>query len=488
MAYIPNEWKDQQVQRPKTYQMNTNDDGSVTLVDSFGLVTELGTPVNKDYMNHIEQGIAGAAIRYYKTTETFKNNEVVLNINTEGGVELWKSLADNNYGNTLADETKWEQVNFCASLPIGTLYPSFAAAGYVPEFAVPADGAEYSGAQFPGLWSDYLTASTPKLLTKNYTRYQADITAYGKCAAFGVEHTISATHTGTGITDVEVTAATWETKVSTVGSYVFSYDGSGWSLDSSEVELSTYGVVLTGTPASGDTVTVTYAYGGSFKVPYIPDGTHIQQAMSDGEAGKAYNAGLPNIIGWADTTAQWGAAQGAFSVENAGSNYFTGAAQSGDDALRFDASESNPIYGASDTVQPEAVGLRWFVVVANGVENEAAMDWSEWATGLAGKANVDLSNCTKPYVVETYRNGTSWYRVWSNGFIEQGGVQEGHSGDITYFLKKFTNDYPNVIVSAHWSAGGYNIGVNMRYADRFTIYSSYAVPGLVAWTWYANGW
>ena len=105
-----------------------------------------------------------------------------------------------------------------ASLPIGTLYPSFAAAGYVPEFAVPADGAEYSGAQFPGLWSDYLTASTPKLLTKNYTRYQADITAYGKCAAFGVEHTISATHTGTGITDVEVTAATWETKVSRLGS------------------------------------------------------------------------------------------------------------------------------------------------------------------------------------------------------------------------------------------------------------------------------
>ena len=58
MAYIPNEWKDQVVQRPKTYQMNNNDDGSVTLIDSFGLVTELGTPVNADHMNHIEEGIA----------------------------------------------------------------------------------------------------------------------------------------------------------------------------------------------------------------------------------------------------------------------------------------------------------------------------------------------------------------------------------------------------------------------------------------------
>lgn len=120
MAYIPNEWKDQVVQRPKTYQMNNNDDGSVTLVDSFGLVTELGTPVNEDYMNHIEQGIAGAAIRYYKTTETFKNNEVVLNINTEGGVELWKSLTDNNLGNPLTDIEKWQAVDLGGSSSSGS--------------------------------------------------------------------------------------------------------------------------------------------------------------------------------------------------------------------------------------------------------------------------------------------------------------------------------------------------------------------------------
>lgn len=111
MAYIPNEWKDQVVQRPKTYQMNNNDDGSVTLIDSFGLVTELGTPVNQDYMNHIEQGIAGCAIRYYSTTETFKDKEAVLNVNEEGDIELWQSLADNNLGNPLTDETKWQKVD-----------------------------------------------------------------------------------------------------------------------------------------------------------------------------------------------------------------------------------------------------------------------------------------------------------------------------------------------------------------------------------------
>lgn len=58
MAYEKNLWVDQQVERPKTYEMTNNSDGSVTLIDSFGLVTELGTPVNADNMNHIEDGIA----------------------------------------------------------------------------------------------------------------------------------------------------------------------------------------------------------------------------------------------------------------------------------------------------------------------------------------------------------------------------------------------------------------------------------------------
>ena len=419
MAYIPNEWKDQVVQRPKTYQMNNNDDGSVTLIDSFGLVTELGTPVNQDYMNHIEQGIAGCAIRYYSTTETFKDKEAVLNVNEDGGIELWQSLTDNNLGNPLTDETKWQEVSLGGSgLPIGSLYPSFAAAEYVPEFALSCDATEYSSTQFSGLWTGYLTAATPKLLTKNYTQYQAEITATGKCAAFGVEHTISSQFTGSTITGVSVTAATWETVVSAVGSYVFSYDGSGWSLDSSAVELATYGVVIEGSAASGDTVTITYAYGDSFKVPYIPDGTFIQQALSNDEAGKAYEAGLPNVEGSFrglaenNTNIPDNSTSGAFKASALFNSYESSGSSNYDvKIISFDASASNPIYGNSTTVQPESVALRWFVVVANAAENEAAMDWSQWASSL-------------PYVTETYWNDQTGYRqtgyrVWSNGFCEQ---------------------------------------------------------------------
>lgn len=57
MAYIKNTWVDQEVERPRTYQKEDHADGSFTLIDDFGLVSELGTPVNADNMNHIEEGI-----------------------------------------------------------------------------------------------------------------------------------------------------------------------------------------------------------------------------------------------------------------------------------------------------------------------------------------------------------------------------------------------------------------------------------------------
>ena len=132
---------------------------------------------------------------------------------------------------------------------------------------------------------------------------------------------------------------------------------------------------------------------GKFKTPYIPDGTHIQQAMTDGELGKSYNAGLPNI------TATWnggrsnevGVASGAVyaTATNIG---FTGGGSSSGIAWAFNASRSSPIYGGSDTVQTEAVSLRYFVVVATGSLKQSEMDWSQWASSLQGKANVDMDN------------------------------------------------------------------------------------------------
>jgi len=58
MAYQKTVWVDQDVENPRTYVMRDNGDDTVTLLDAFGTITELGTPVNAANMNHIEQGIA----------------------------------------------------------------------------------------------------------------------------------------------------------------------------------------------------------------------------------------------------------------------------------------------------------------------------------------------------------------------------------------------------------------------------------------------
>lgn len=110
MAYVKNTWVDQNVERPKTYEVTNNTDGTITLTDSFGLVTELGTPVNATNMNHIEDGVAGVAIRKYNASETYDFDEWVLG--EASGVEkgIYKSLVANNTGNAITDTTKWEEV------------------------------------------------------------------------------------------------------------------------------------------------------------------------------------------------------------------------------------------------------------------------------------------------------------------------------------------------------------------------------------------
>ena len=41
---------------------------------------------------------------------------------------------------------------------------------------------------------------------------------------------------------------------------------------------------------------------------------------------------------------------------------------------------------------------------------------------LESRVKLDGSNATFPYVTQFYINGASWYRIWSNGWKEQGGI------------------------------------------------------------------
>ena len=60
MAYTPTNWKDRDVENPRTYTARQNEDGSITFFDAPGEIREQGTPVDSANMNKIEQGIVDA--------------------------------------------------------------------------------------------------------------------------------------------------------------------------------------------------------------------------------------------------------------------------------------------------------------------------------------------------------------------------------------------------------------------------------------------
>ena len=83
--------------------------------------------------------------------------------------------------------------------------------------------------------------------------------------------------------------------------------------------------------------------------------------------------------------------------------------------------------------------------VANAVENLELLDAGEVMEALSSK--VDTSSLSEIYpVVETYSNGASWYRVYSDGWCEQGGFCNGNAALTQISLLKNYKD-TNYIVT-----------------------------------------
>ncbi len=87
----------------------------------------------------------------------------------------------------------------------------------------------------------------------------------------------------------------------------------------------------------------------------------------------------------------------------------------------------------------------------------AATSETNTAAMLGTKADVDLSNCSRPYVTETYKSDTGWYRVWSDGWIEQGGNQYGNGMAyvLTHYVS-FLKPFPQKLATLSLAFGGYS--------------------------------
>lgn len=219
--------------------------------------------------------------------------------------------------------------------------------------------------------------------------------------------------------------------------------------------------------------------GGSLRLPLIKN---YIKAANPSEGIKNIEAGLPNITGYAsprkDGYGGGGLADGAFWLTSDTGSAGHAASEVGPGTrINFDASRSSAVYGKSSTVTPASTTLYpWVVAYAAAIPASTAQT-AEFQQGLSGKADTNLGNVPSnyDYVVESYNDGTNWYRKYKSGWVEQGGqtptVAGGSTTTVT-LLKPYNNAVYNVVVQpvgAYTGQGEANNVVPTRTTTNFII-------------------
>lgn len=131
-----------------------------------------------------------------------------------------------------------------------------------------------------------------------------------------------------------------------------------------------------------------------------------------------------------------------------------------------------------DTVQDASL------INAGGVLSDVANLKQNKADVSALDAKLDREgNYT---VVETYRNGSSWYRVWSDGWCEQGGYSAA-GGYIVTFLKKYTSTDYTAFATFEGSYSANSISIVTRTNTGFHLNRGTEVTDIGGKFWRAEG-
>lgn len=97
--------------------------------------------------------------------------------------------------------------------------------------------------------------------------------------------------------------------------------------------------------------------------------------------------------------------------------------------------------------------------VANAVQNLELLDVGKVMEAVADK--ISHQDC-KAYITETYKNGTSWYRVYSDGWCEQGGISNVvNTGTVVNLLKPFKDTNYTIQVTSRFGAASAGATVNV---------------------------
>lgn len=214
----------------------------------------------------------------------------------------------------------------------------------------------------------------------------------------------------------------------------------------------------------------TYGAGDGSTTFNVPDYNAAKRfAQGDTVAGTVKQAGLPNITGdirpmltnrasgTMEVTGAITFTQTQFGPQSGAGNYAG--------IVAFDASKSNPIYGNSDTVQPNALTARYIIKAFDGQTADSALiDITQYANELAGKANRALDNLTQ--------EGQDSFLERDFTIIYPNGGSETSPATVTInaryvesnpFPGYYVNCVAEVYLNSNWGATGF---VFNAYADQ----------------------
>lgn len=142
----------------------------------------------------------------------------------------------------------------------------------------------------------------------------------------------------------------------------------------------------------------------------------------------------------------------------------------------------------------------------NGTTTETMQDYD--SSLFAGKVDLNLNNIdntnntaatnlnTKGIrtVIETYSNGTDWYRIWSDGWCEQGKTIQRSSAASTQvtYLKPFINTNYTLVLGFEYgtinnNVGYVELGCKNKATTGFTHASTVGPSSLPAFSYIAKG-
>lgn len=229
----------------------------------------------------------------------------------------------------------------------------------------------------------------------------------------------------------------------------------------------------------------------TFRMPKVS--AYFKGADSAEDGGKWVAEGLPNITGSFSESdfgrygVFGGDASGAFA-RGKGDHGGTYGHQSGTSSrIDLDASLSNPVYGKSEHVTPETCTVLVGVYAVGIVSTVGSTDVDKISSAVAALESNVLAKST-PHIVEAFASddGSSWYRKFSDGRVEQGGcIASPSNSQIVSLSQPFSSDdytlLTTVVTTRNSASYDGELFVRAKTQTNFTIGSRMTDSTSISW-------